>query len=103
MLKLSKKFQRTTENFSCENCGFIVEGNGYTNHCPKCLWSKHVDIHPGDRASNCGGLMKPGTIEQKSGEYIIVHECQKCGHHKRNKVQKEDDFDQVIKITTQKK
>lgn len=50
-----KKFQRTTENFVCEKCGFIVEGNGYTNHCPNCIWSKHVDIHPGDRASLCGG------------------------------------------------
>jgi len=103
MLKITKKFKRTTENFSCEKCSFQIEGNGYTNHCPKCLWSKHVDIHPGDRAANCGGLMKPTKIEQKSGEYIIVHECQKCEHHKRNKVQKEDDFDQVIKITTQKK
>lgn len=103
MLNTSKKFQRTTENFICENCGCNVEGNGYTNHCPKCLWSKHVDIHPGDRLAGCGGLMKPVKIEMKSGQYIIVHECQRCSHIKRNKVQKEDDFDRVIKITTQLK
>ncbi len=99
----SKKFQRTTENFICEKCSFSVEGNGYTNHCPKCLWSKHVDIHPGDRAADCGGLMKPIKVEMKSGEYIILHECQRCGHNKKNKVQIEDDFDIVIKITTQEK
>lgn len=99
----SKKFQRKTEDFTCEKCGVVVVGNGYTNHCPKCLWSKHVDIHPGDRAANCGGLMKPAKIEMKSGDYIIVHECQKCGHNKRNKINKEDDFDAVIKITTQTK
>ena len=100
MTTLAKKFKRTTENFICEKCGFAVEGDGYTNHCPKCLWSKHVDIHPGDRAENCSGLMKPIKIEMKSGEYIIVHECQNCLHLKRNKVQKIDDFDQIIKIST---
>jgi Zn ribbon nucleic-acid-binding protein len=103
MTVLSKKFKRKTENFICEKCDFVVTGNGYTNHCPKCLWSKHVDIHPGDRAANCEGLMKPIKIEMKSGNYIIVHECQRCGHNKRNKINKEDDFDVVIKITTQVK
>ena len=98
MLETSKKFQRQTENFVCEKCSFAVEGDGYTNHCLKCLWSKHVDIHPGDRASDCGGLMQPASTELKSGDYIIIHKCKRCGHNKRNKMQKEDDFNQFIKI-----
>ncbi len=93
-------FQRNIENFICEKCGFEVEGSGYTNHCPKCLWSKHVDIHPGDRLSHCGGLMKPSRIEGKTGEWVIVHQCERCGHNKRNKVDVSDDFDQVIKLTS---
>lgn len=41
--KKPKNFTRVIEDFICENCGTEVKGNGYTNHCPKCLWSKHVD------------------------------------------------------------
>jgi len=62
----TKKFKRTKENFTCENCGFLVEGDGYTNHCPRCLWSKHVDINPGDRCSNCFGMMEPIDVFVKS-------------------------------------
>ncbi|HYC79501.1 MAG TPA: RNHCP domain-containing protein, partial [Candidatus Binatia bacterium] len=54
-----KLFQRTPENFVCENCGTKVSGNGYTNHCPNCLYSKHVDNNPGDRLNKCHGLMEP--------------------------------------------
>ena len=72
-------FIRKTEDFICEHCGFSIEGNGYTNHCSECLYSKHVDIDPGDRANTCGGLMKPIAIEKKGKEYIIKHKCIKCG------------------------
>lgn len=96
-----KKFKRNTEDFVCEHCGAQVKGDGYTNHCPKCLWSKHVDIHPGDRKSLCGGLMKPAQIEYKRGEYTIVHICEKCGHNKRNKVEPDDNFDEVVRISKQ--
>lgn len=79
---MSKKFTRTIEDFVCENCGYQVTGNGYTNHCPTCLWSKHVDIHPGDRAENCGGVMKPERVSMMKGEYKITHICQKCGEER---------------------
>jgi len=92
-------FIKNKEDFVCEKCGAEVAGNGYTNHCPKCLWSKHVDIHPGDRASECGGMMEPATVEINGAETVIVHKCQTCGHNKRNKVQKEDDYDKVVAIT----
>jgi len=94
-----KKFQRTIEDFVCENCGHKVNGTGYTNHCPKCLFSKHVDINPGDRMSPCKGLMKPIGVELEHDEYVILHECLKCGAKKRNKQQQEDDFDQIIKLS----
>ena len=54
-----KKFTKRKENFICENCGHFVVGNGFTNHCPNCFFSKHVDINPGDRLCSCNGLMKP--------------------------------------------
>ena len=92
-------FIKNKENFVCEHCGHRVVGNGYTNHCPKCLWSKHVDIHPGDRAATCGGLMEPTRIETKAGEYVIVHTCTVCGHTKRNKTSPEDDFDAILELS----
>jgi len=95
---MSKKFQRNIEDFVCEKCATKVEGNGYTNHCPKCLWSKHVDINPGDRGAHCGGLMEPVSVEQKDGEWRILHKCEKCGHEKINKISKEDDFDKVTTV-----
>jgi len=82
---MSLKFQRKIEDFTCLNCGKGVKGNGYTNHCPHCLWGKHVDIHPGDRLNPCQGAMKPIGVELKQGHYLIVHECQKCGQVTRFK------------------
>lgn len=94
-----KKFTKKVENFICENCGKSVIGNGYTNHCPFCLYSKHVDINPGDRSCNCGGLMKPIEIQQKNGEFVILHKCIKCGFERKNKVQENDDINKIIEIS----
>lgn len=94
-----KKFNRNIENFTCENCGAKVQGNGYTNHCPDCLWSKHVDINPGDRAADCGGLMEPVSLEIKNGEYVVTHRCQKCGFTRKNKISSTDNFEAVLRLS----
>ncbi len=98
---MSSQFIRTKENFVCEKCGFAVKGDGYTNHCPECLWSKHVDVFPGDRAAECGGLMEPIGVEIKNKEYIITHKCVKCGHIKPNKAVSADNFDMLIQISAE--
>ena len=92
-------FTKKKEDFVCERCGEEVKGNGYTTHCPKCLWSKHVDVFPGDRLEDCGGLMEPVLIEKESSNYVLTHKCTKCGGTKRNKTNGEDDFDEVIKLS----
>lgn len=97
----TKKFQRTRENFVCQHCGYSVVGNGYTNHCSQCLWSKHVDINPGDRQETCQGLMEPMMVEMKQGEYYLTHRCQICGFVRKNKVNPQDNFDQVIALSGQ--
>ena len=94
---MSEQFKRNIENFVCEHCGAHVIGNGYTNHCPKCLWSKHVDVHPGDRAAICGGLMAPKDIETKSGEFEVLHHCVTCGHQKRNKTALNDNVEGYLR------
>ena len=97
----SKLFQRRKENFTCEVCGAQVVGNGYTNHCPACLCSKHVDINPGDRAAlaTCGGIMRPVGLEIKNGRKIILHRCEKCGFKRKNEVAPEDDGNAVIRVS----
>ena len=96
----SKKFTRNVEDFTCDVCGTEVKGTGYTNHCPQCLWSKHIDINPGDRAEKCGGKMKPEMIKVEKGEYIITHKCVICSHEKNNKVAKNDDFETILKLSS---
>lgn len=89
---LHKLFQKKVEDFSCGHCFLYVRGNGYTNHCPKCLWSRHVDIHPGDRRSKCRGLMEPVSGFLEGGEWKILHRCLICGHEKKNRLAEGDNF-----------
>ena len=96
---MARRFERTKEDFICGNCGQVVHGNGYTNHCPRCLWSRHVDVNPGDRAAKCGGLMEPVGAELKNGEWTISQHCVECGFERRNKISQEDDFGVVIKLS----
>lgn len=91
-------FIKKVENFMCEQCGKQVEGNGYTNHCPACLYSKHVDVAPGDRAATCGGMMPPTTVEYEKGEWILTHTCERCGYAKRNKMTREDSMDVAVAL-----
>ena len=66
------------EVFTCKACGreVLPEGAGsdHRNHCPNCLCSLHVDIEPGDRESDCGGIMEPIAVwVRKNGEWAIIH------------------------------
>lgn len=94
----TKRFQRRIENFVCEHCGAEVKGNGYTDHCPKCLWSKHVDINPGDRADACQGMMEPIGLEGSTPDYRIVERCERCNATRRISIAKEDDMQAVLKL-----
>lgn len=96
---MKKLFKKTVEDFVCENCGANVFGNGYTNHCPKCLWSKHVDVNPGDREGRCQGGMKPVSGDKDGKGYYIIHECTRCGLKKRKLLDADDDFKMFIEIS----
>ena len=98
----NKKFTRTVEDFVCEKCNFDTKGTGYTNHCSACLWSKHVDVHPGDRKAECKGLMEPIEVEKKGEEFILTHKCVVCGHEKRNKTAPNDDIEKIIELSIKK-
>ncbi len=92
-------FKKKIENFECKNCGLEVKGDGYTNHCPGCLWSKHVDVDPGDRSSSCGGLMKPREYGYSVSAKWVIHKCTVCGMEKRNKISEKDSLDELKNIS----
>jgi len=95
MAKTRRRFrQARNEGFVCEHCGGKVRplSNGSCrNHCPRCLWSKHVDDVPGDRASFCGGMMEPVAVQSDSRRgWMIVHKCTRCGELRRNRAATDD-------------
>lgn len=84
----TKRFTKNDAGFVCGNCGFEVMPLVKTsrNHCPKCLCSIHIDINPGDRASDCKGLLIPvSAAPDPQKGYIITHKCKKCGELRRNR------------------
>ncbi|MBN1325883.1 RNHCP domain-containing protein [Candidatus Falkowbacteria bacterium] len=95
-----KKFQRKIEDFICENCGNKIKGTGYTDHCPNCLYSKHVDINPGDRKSVCHGLMEPISVELKGDQKIIHYKCLMCGFEHQVKALESDNKEKLIELST---
>ena len=96
-----KKFNMIDENFICDNCGMEVNKLGYTarDHCPHCLYSKHLDINPGDRENDCHGLMKPIGIEKFKKSYKIIYNCSKCHQIHKNVMADDDNFDLIIKLS----
>jgi len=95
---MAEDFRRKREDFVCKHCGFEVKGTGYTDHCSRCLWSRHVDINPGDRRATCKGMMEPISVESEQGGYVITFRCVKCGHKKRNTASADDDFDLISEL-----
>ncbi len=55
-------------------------GTAHRNHCPNCLWSRHVDGDtPGDRAAECAALMEPIAVcVRDDGEWVLIHRCSRC-------------------------
>ena len=96
-----KNFNKLDEEFICENCNKKVNKLNYTSrdHCPYCLYSKHVDINPGDRANTCRGLLKPVSVEKFKDTYKIVYKCEKCSQLHKNIVANDDDFNEIINLS----
>ena len=99
---------RKSENqsFICLNCKKKVlplNNGSYRNHCPHCLYSLHVDISPGDRQSECLGLMASISLKAHSKKgYQILHKCLKCGTIRLNIIAENtvqsDDIDKIKKL-----
>lgn len=96
-----KKFIKNDNEFICENCMRYVPKLMKTSrdHCPYCLYSKHVDINPGDRMNSCQGLLKPVSIEKFKDSFKIIYQCEKCKKFHKNIMADDDSYDEIIKIS----
>ncbi len=86
---------RLDRDFTCIHCRQVVGarsyGTSHRNHCPHCLWSRHVDEEPGDRRCPCRSPMEPIAIEVRGrGEWAIVHRCTGCGTLRTNRAAGDD-------------
>jgi hypothetical protein len=92
------------EGFTCAHCGAEVAPHGRTarDHCPRCLWSLHVDVVPGDRAASCGGKMRPVAVERDGSAWTLVVRCERCALEHRNAVLRDgdspDDWERVVAL-----
>lgn len=93
--------QHLDEAFECLHCGAQVPAGGrpVRDHCPACLRSRHVDQVPGDRASDCGGLLDPVGAELRGGQWVIRFVCRRCGHKQNNRAHPDDDPAMLAKIS----
>lgn len=100
-----KKFKMRDESFVCENCHKNVQKLNYTarDHCPFCLYSKHVDINPGDRANPCKGLLVPIDLEKYKNTYKIIYKCSKCNQIHKNIISNDDEYSEIINLSTKSK
>lgn len=96
-----KNFLKNDESFVCENCGKKVNKLNYSSrdHCPYCLYSKHVDINPGDRSNPCKGLLVPVDVEKFKDTYKIIYKCSKCNIIHKNIMALDDDINKIIELT----
>lgn len=99
-----KRFNMIDEEFICENCNKMVPKTNYTarDHCPYCLYSKHVDINPGDRLNDCKGLLEPISIEKFKDTYKIIYKCNKCNKIHKNIMAQDDNMDLIIELSVKK-
>lgn len=94
-------------DFTCVHCqnyisaGQMLAGVHNRNHCPYCLWSRHLDLFKaGDRMAACKAPMQPIGLTLKrsrkkyisatGGELMLVHLCGNCGKISINRIAADD-------------
>ncbi len=103
------------DDFYCTHChhlvptSYLVAGVHNRNHCPYCLWSRHLDLFKaGDRLCACKGAMRPIGLTLKQagkkypgksqGELMLIHRCTDCGDLSINRIAADDDNDLIYEI-----
>ncbi len=114
-LARDKQRARSLTEFRCVQCGQVVStsrecsGVNNRNHCPACLWSRHVDhLKAGDRKSTCRSRMEPLGLtlkhtfkrygEEEQGELMLIHRCAGCGKISINRVAADDNAARIYDL-----
>ena len=111
---MSRSYPQTFGDFECAHCGYIVSsahwlsGVNNRNHCPYCLWSRHLDLYvAGDRLSACKAPMRPVALTCKRnrnkyasghGELMLVHQCVDCDNVSINRIAADDDTETLLEV-----
>lgn len=102
-------------DFRCMHCHNRVSaapmfsGVNHRNHCPYCLWSRHLDLFAaGDRLSACKGQMGPIGLTMKRsrnkyrlearGELMLIHQCIECEGLSINRIAADDDPESILTV-----
>jgi RNHCP domain len=105
---------QTDDGFLCKHCNSYIlsasflSGVQNRNHCPICLWSRHMDWREaGDRLSACKSPMKPIGLTVKAtwkkygsghGELMLIHLCTECENLSINRIAADDDPQNIFTI-----
>ncbi len=100
--------------FQCAHChGYVTLEPGLSgvqsrNHCPYCLWSRHLDLYAaGDRLSACKSPMQPIGLTVKAtgkkygsgqGELLLIHMCTECESLSINRIAADDVPQRVFSV-----
>jgi hypothetical protein len=106
------------EDFECANCGMhvscdpLLSGVQNRNHCPYCLYSRHVDNRvAGDRQAACKATMRPVGLtikrsrnkyaSERDGELMLIHRCTRCNKLVINRIAADDNTDLLLEVFQQ--
>jgi hypothetical protein len=90
-------------------CDPALAGVQNRNHCPYCLWSRHLDWRiAGDRLAGCRATMQPIglTIKrsrnkyagERDGELMLIHRCTICAKVAINRIAADDSDAAIVQI-----
>lgn len=102
-------------DFTCAHCRQYISANPFLsgvnnrNHCPYCLWSRHMDLYEaGDRLAACKAPMRPVGMTLKKthkkygssaqGELMLIHLCAECGKVSINRMAADDDAERALAV-----
>ncbi len=110
----NRNYGGINSDFKCLQCRIYVSANPLLsgvhnrNHCPLCLWSRHMDLYKaGDRLAACRAAMQPLGLTLKTsakkygsnqGELMLIHVCTACGAVSINRIATDDDNDAIFQV-----
>lgn len=109
------RHQPSEQEFKCiqcqqyVSCAPLMAGVQNRNHCPACLWSRHLDWREaGDRLSGCRAAMQPIALttkrsrnkyaRERDGELMLVHRCTGCAGIVINRIAADDNSAAILEI-----